>query len=37
MRLSRAVSLSHGPLLLPDDLPESIRAEPDSSMVHKGE
>ncbi|HNK15300.1 MAG TPA: helix-turn-helix domain-containing protein, partial [Nitrospira sp.] len=34
--VERAVSLSHGPLLLPDDLPESIRAEPDSSMVHKG-
>ncbi|MGZ8393263.1 MAG: sigma-54-dependent transcriptional regulator [Nitrospira sp.] len=27
--VERAVSLSHGPLLLPEDLPESIRAEPD--------
>ena len=27
--MERAVSLSHGPLLLPEDLPESIRAEPD--------
>ena len=36
MRLSGPSPLSHGPLLLPDDLPESIRAEPDSSMVHKG-
>ncbi len=34
--VERAVSLSQGPLLLPDDLPESIRAEPDPSMVHKG-
>ena len=25
--VERAVSLSHGPLLLPDDLPEAIRAE----------
>jgi DNA-binding NtrC family response regulator len=26
--VERAVSLSHGPLLLPEDLPESIRTEP---------
>ncbi len=26
--VERAVSLSHGPLLLPEDLPESIRSEP---------
>jgi DNA-binding NtrC family response regulator len=29
--VERAVSLSHGPLLLPEDLPESIRAEPSPS------
>ena len=29
--VERAVSLSHGPLLLPEDLPESIRAEPGPS------
>jgi two-component system response regulator AtoC len=29
--VERAVSLSHGPLLLPEDLPESVRAEPDSA------
>jgi two-component system response regulator AtoC len=35
--VERAVSLSHGPLLLPEDLPESIRDEPDSSEVLKGQ
>ena len=29
--VERAVSLSHGPLLLPEDLPEPIRVEPDSA------
>lgn len=33
--VERAVSLSHGPLLLPEDLPEAIRAEPDPSAMHK--
>lgn len=33
--VERAVSLSHGPLLLPEDLPESIRAEPDPSAAPK--
>ena len=35
--VERAVSLSHGPLLLPEDLPESIRAEPDSGELLKGQ
>ena len=35
--VERAVSLSHGPLLLPDDLPESIRVGPDSSDRDKGD
>ena len=29
--VERAVFLSHGPLLLPEDLPEPIRAEPNSA------
>lgn len=33
--VERAVSLSHGPLLLPEDLPEAIRADPDPSAMHK--
>ncbi|MBA5876482.1 MAG: two-component system response regulator, partial [Nitrospira sp. CR1.2] len=33
--VERAVSLSHGPLLLPEDLPEAIRADPDPSTMHK--
>jgi len=36
--VERAVSLSHGPLLLPEDLPESIRAEPSlaEALKHDG-
>lgn len=33
--VERAVSLSHGPLLLPEDLPESIRVEPDQAEALK--
>jgi DNA-binding NtrC family response regulator len=33
--VERAVSLSHGPLLLPEDLPESIRAEPGQAEALK--
>ena len=33
--VERAVSLSHGPLLLPEDLPEAIRAEPHPSVPPK--
>ncbi len=35
--VERAVSLSHGPLLLPEDLPEPIRAEPSPSDKPAGE
>ena len=34
--VERAVSLSHGPLLLPEDLPEAIRAEPEPTGPLKG-
>jgi DNA-binding NtrC family response regulator len=34
--VERAVSLSHGPLLLPEDLPEAIRAEPEPTGMAKG-
>ena len=34
--VERAVSLSHGPLVLPEDLPEAIRAEPGSVGRCKG-
>jgi DNA-binding NtrC family response regulator len=35
--VERAVSLSHGPLLLPEDLPETIRAESDPTGPSEGE
>ncbi|MCC2642599.1 MAG: Sigma-54 dependent DNA-binding response regulator [Nitrospira sp.] len=35
--VERAVSLSHGPLLLPEDLPESIRADPPQAEAIKHE
>lgn len=35
--VERAVSLSHGPLLLPEDLPETIRAEPQPAEAPKGD
>lgn len=34
--VERAMSLSHGPLLLPEDLPESVRSEPDQAGTSKG-
>ncbi|MBA2484979.1 MAG: sigma-54-dependent Fis family transcriptional regulator [Nitrospira sp.] len=35
--IERAVSLSHGPLLLPEDLPEVLRADPDQADFFKGD